>query len=192
MGKEFELKFSATAAQQEAVGQAAGCRFTAISMETTYYDTPAGDLSARKWTLRRRMENGISVCTVKTPGEGHSRGEWDCLCGDIGEAIEELCKLGGPKELRSLTSSGVAPICGARFTRLAGTLDIGEATVELALDQGVLTGGGKQQPLCEIEIELKSGSEEAAAAYGAALAKKFGLQPEEKSKFRRALALAQE
>ena len=192
MGKEFELKYAATAAQQEALRREITCDFTQISMDTTYYDTLAGDLSARKWTLRRRMENGVSVCTVKTPGDGHSRGEWDCLCSDIEEAIEKLCKLGGPEELQSLTASGVVPICGARFTRLAAALDIGEATVELALDQGVLTGGGKEQPLWEIEIELKSGSEEAATTYARLLAEKFGLRPEEKSKFRRALALAQE
>ena len=63
-------------------------------------------------------------------------------------------------------------------------------TLELALDRGVLLGGNQEEPLCEVEVELKSGPEAAAVAFAALLADKFGLIPEEKSKFRRALALA--
>ena len=40
---------------------------TPIQMETTYYDTFDGKMHARSWTLRRRFENGVSVCTLKTP-----------------------------------------------------------------------------------------------------------------------------
>ena len=82
------------------------------------------------------------------------------------------------------------PVCGARFARIAKTLVLEGCTVELALDQGVLTGGGREIPLCEIEVELKEGSREAAAAYAGALAVRFGLEAEHSSKFRRAQKLA--
>ena len=62
--------------------------------------------------------------------------------------------------------------------------------MELALDQGCLMGGGKEIPLCEVEVELKSGDEAGAVAFARQLARDYGLQPEENSKFRRALALA--
>lgn len=189
MGREFELKFAAEARQLEAIREKYG-GFSAISMETTYFDTPDGALSARHITLRRRMENGLSVCTVKTPAGGHARGEWETQCGDITAAIPALCQLGCPAELLSLTKEGLIPICGARFTRLAKTLPVPGGTVELALDRGVLTGGGQELPLCEAEVERKTGSEEAAEAFARALAEAFGLQPENRSKFRRALALA--
>ena len=65
------------------------------------------------------------------------------------------------------------------------------AAVELALDAGVLLGGGREAALCEVEVELKSGTEKAVSAYGEWLAGEFGLVPEKKSKFRRALALAE-
>ena len=190
MSIEFELKYAATAAAQEAVAAAFPADYRVIAMETTYYDAPGGALSARHITLRRRLENGVSVCTVKTPAPGLARGEWECECGEIGDAIPRLCGLGAPKELLLLTAEGVEPICGARFTRRAGLIECGGATVELALDSGVLLGGGREIPLCEVECELKSGSPEAVLAFGTALAERFGLTVQRKSKFRRALALA--
>ena len=189
MGREFELKYGATAARQQSIAEHFGS-FETISMETTYYDTPDQLLAARKLTLRRRLENGVSVCTLKTPGDSHGRGEWETKCDRIEDALYELCKLSQWEELPGLLAQGVTPICGARFTRRAKTIELPDCTVELALDAGVLLGGGREMPLCEVEVELKSGSEEAAAAFGAALAGEFGLVPEKKSKFRRALALA--
>lgn len=191
MGREFELKYAATLAAQQAIRDALGEGFQTIAMETTYYDTPDRRLSAVRYTLRRRMENGVAVCTVKTPADAHGRGEWECRCDRIEDAIPELCKLGAPEDLRRWTETGLIPICGARFTRLAKTVEAHGAVLELALDTGKLLGGGKEELLCEVEVELKAGTEEAAEAYAAELAGRFGLTPEKKSKFRRALALAE-
>lgn len=189
MGTELEWKYAATEEAQAAI-RARFSGFTPITMETTYYDTPDGALSARHITLRRRLENGTSVCTVKTPGPGRGRGEWETQCQQITQAIPVLCKLGCPEPLISLTAPGLTPVCGARFTRLAALLTLPGCTVELALDAGWLFGGGREQPLCEVEVEYKSGSEEAAERFARQLAARHGLVPEEKSKFRRALALA--
>ena len=191
MATEFELKYAATAAQLKAIQSALPGAYNSISMETTYYDTPAQALSARKWTLRRRFENGVSVCTLKTPAGGLDRHEWEVECGSIEDAIPELCKLSSLSDLAALTATGVSPVCGARFTRLACHIAIEQAEVELALDQGILFGGGRETPLAEVEVELKSGSEEAACHFAQDLASRFDLIPEEKSKFRRALDLAQ-
>lgn len=191
MGIEFELKFSATQEQQEKIREKYP-DLSPVSMETTYYDTHNRALSPRHWTLRRRFENGKSICTLKTPAPGGSRGEWETECGDILKAVPELCKLGAPKELEPLTQEGVTAVCGARFTRLAGIFTLEECTVELALDRGVLTGGGREIPLCEVEVELKSGTQAGAVAFAMELAESFGLTPQPKSKYRRALDLALE
>lgn len=190
MGVEYELKFSAEKWQQEAIREAFPGAVQEFAMETTYYDTPGGALAQRRITLRRRLENGTSVCTLKTPAAGAARGEWDCLRDSIEEAIPELCKLSGHKELLLLTLQGVQPLCGARFTRQALLLEYPNFSAELALDAGVLLGGGKEIPLCEVELELKGGSEAALNAFAAAFAQRFSLKPEKKSKFRRALVLA--
>ena len=189
MGAEFELKYTAAPAQQAAIAENLG-GFSPIAMETTYYDTADGALAARRITLRSRLENGTSVCTVKTPEADGARGEWETECANIEAAIPVLCTLGCPVDLQFLTKGGIIAVCGARFTRLAKTVEAENCVVELALDRGVLIGGNKEEPLCEVEVELKSGSQEEAVAYANALAAKYGLVPEEKSKFRRALKLA--
>ena len=190
MGKEFELKYAATEADLEKL-KLRYPQLRPITMETTYYDNPKGDFSRLKWTFRRRMENGKSVCTLKTPLDGLGRAEFEAESGDIVEAVPLLLKQGAPKQLLYLVADGVSPSCGARFTRLTGLLDIPGGTAELALDEGVLLGGGKEQPFREVEVELKDGSEAAVTVFAAALAAEYGLKPEQKSKVARARQLAQ-
>lgn len=190
MGREFELKFSAEPDQQEKILAAFHTDWLKIAMETTYYDTPDGALGARRWTLRRRYENGRSVCTLKTPAPGGARGEWEVECGDIETAIPELCKLGCPRELLFHAAKGVREVCGARFCRLAAIILQDDCVLELALDQGVLLGSGREIPLCEVEVELKAGDDAAAVDFARQLVQEYGLTPQPRSKYSRALALA--
>ena len=188
MGREFELKYRATVEQIEEIRTFYG-DFEGISMETTYYDTPAGDFARLRRTLRRRLENGRSVCTLKVPLSDGSRGEWETERPSIEEGVGELCKLSGDAALPVLCAGGLIPTCGARFTRLAKLLSPQGCTVELALDAGFLLGGEKQMFFAEVEVEYKSGSEEAAADFAAELAERFALTPEPRSKIARAQAL---
>lgn len=188
MGIEYELKFRATRDVQVAILNTVPGEDRHFSMQTTYYDTPTGQLSQRHYTLRRRMENEVSVCTLKAPAPS-GRGEWEVECPRIEDAIKMLCKLGGPAELPQLVSEGLVAVCGAQFERTARTVHLDDCTVELAIDIGVLTGGNRQIPLCEVEVELKEGSATACSRYAQTLAQQFGLEAEHKSKFRRALAL---
>ena len=189
MGREFEKKFKASEEQFAAL-LADFDGLTETAMETTYYDSPFRRLGILHWTLRRRMENGVSVCTLKTPTEDGARNEWEVECGSIMQAIPMLCKLGAPMELMAVTVSGIIPVCGAKFTRLSRQISMEDCTVELALDRGILTGNNRECPLLEVEVECKEGSEESAALFAKLLAAKYGLIPESRSKFARALALA--
>ena len=188
MGREFELKYQAHAEDLERIRVKYGS-FREISMETTYYDTPLLALRARRWTLRRRLENGVSVCTVKTPLPDGSRGEWEVEAPDVFQGLPKLIALGAPEELTQIVQGGVAPFCGARFVRLARLLPTQDGTVELALDKGVLLGGGRELPFAEVEVELKSGSDRAAEAFAQNLAAEFGLSVQPKSKLARAMSL---
>ena len=69
MGREFELKYAATPQGLQEV-KALWENWTQIAMQTTYFDAVDGSLSNQKITLRSRMENGVCVCTVKTPVSG--------------------------------------------------------------------------------------------------------------------------
>ena len=191
MGREFELKYRADAGVLAAIQEKFG-DFTPISMETAYYDTQDSLLNRLHWTLRRRYENGISVCTLKTPAAGGGRGEWEVQAPDIAAALPMLQNLDTPGDLMKLNADSLQISCGARFTRLAKTLTIPGAVVELALDRGILLGGGQELPFAEMEVELKEGSEEAATRFAQALAEEFSLEPEHKSKHARAVALARQ
>ena len=187
MATEYELKYRANEEILAAIdGEFPGG--AVIEMETAYYDTPTGAMSKRRYTLRRRLENGSSVCTLKTPA-GDARGEWEVQCGDIANAIPMLLEKGAPADLEDIANEGLVHICGAKFTRLAKTVICPDCTVEIALDKGILMGGGKEEPLCEAEVELKEGTKAACDAFGRELAERFGLAIEGKSKFARALAL---
>lgn len=185
MAIELERKFRATKEQLEAIRQAIPGEETRFSMETTYYDTPDKALSQKFYTLRRRKENDLSVCTLKTPAKD-GRNEYEVNANSIEEALPELCKLCG-EEL----PTHITPICGAKFTRIAKTVPFATATLELAFDRGILTGGNREEDLCELEVELKQGESLYLEMYATQLAESYGLQSEKHSKFRRALALAE-
>ena len=191
MGIEFELKFRIGGDAMEALASSMGPCET-LEMETTYYDTPSRALSRLHYTLRRRMESGKSVCTLKTPAGVSARNEWEVECPAIEAAVPMLCQLGCPEELPTLVAEGLAQTCGARFRRRFWTIPFHGSTLELALDSGVLMGAGREIPLRELEIELKEGTREAAVAFASLLTGRYGLEPEPKSKFRRAAELTWE
>ena len=84
-------------------------------MRTTYYDTPDRALSARGITLRRRLENNLSVICAKAPLPGaadpHARGEWELAGSDPAATLPALVRLGAPPELTELGCP--VPVCGA-------------------------------------------------------------------------------
>ncbi len=183
MGRELEYKFTCDAGAFEKI-KAAFPGFREIRMQTIYFDTADGRLAKRHDTLRLRQENEDCICTLKTPLPDGSRGEWEVHTTSLEEGLKQL-----PEGLPPVQD--LEAVCGARFTRLAATLQLAQAQVELALDRGVLLGGGREIPLLEVEVEYKSGSEVAAEAFAQNLARRYGLQPEAKSKFARASALTQ-
>ena len=189
MGREFELKYGADAGTLECIRRVyAG--FRVLCMETTYYDDGEKNISRRRWTLRRRLENGVSVCTVKTTLPDGSRGEWETEAAEVEAALPRLIAMGAPGELAEFAKNGLVPTCGARFTRQAALLPAGDGLVELALDSGVLLGGGKELPFWEVEVEQKQGTDADTLQFAQALAQRFSLTPQPKSKLSRALALA--
>ncbi len=188
MATEYELKFKTDYVNLMGISAHFPQDTTEIQMETVYYDTPDRSLSSRRYTLRRRLENGRSVCTLKTPA-GDARNEWETENVFIENAIDDLIAQGAPETLRELVKAGLYPVCGAKFTRYAKEISLENAGVELALDHGYLFAGDKKEPLCEVEVELKSGDKTACDRFARKLADEFALETEPRSKFARALML---
>ena len=201
MGMELEFKLSVqTPALLEQilfdkeVAQVRQSDYRLLNMATVYYDTPDRRLSALRWTLRLRQENEDLVATLKTPGDGRARGEWECQACSIYEALPKLLEQGAPENLTEvLGDQALIPVCAAQFTRRAADVVFADGTrCELCGDIGMLVGGTKEENLCEIEVELKSGDPEAAETFARELQARFGLTEEPRSKFARASALAKE
>lgn len=199
MGKETEYKLAVGDLQlldcilcSRMVTEKLCAPYAYIRMRTTYYDTEDGFLEKRRWMLRLRTENDRSVVTMKTPGEGHTRGEWEVESEYLDEALPKLAALGAPQALTALQPDALAPICGASFTRITAELRLSEDTACMICgDVGELTGGGKSALLCELELELKHGNEAELTAFAQKLMETYHLSEQPLSKLQRARALAE-
>ena len=151
MGKVFELKYQAGPQVLQQI-QAEYGDFQAITMETHYFDTPDGSLGALRWTLRQRLQNGVSICGLKTPGKNLIRGEWEVENPSMAAGLQALCRMDVPEGFEEMVKKGIGEVCGARFTRLAKIVPTADGTVEIALDQGVFLGGGLLEQFLEVDM----------------------------------------
>ena len=197
MGQELEIKLAVADEAQLAailsdreIGSLAEI-WTEKPMKTTYYDTPAHSLSARKWMLRQRSEGGRSVVCFKMPLDAHLRGEWETEAHAPNRiALDALVRSGAPKMLTALSAEGLVPVCGAEFQRRCAMLHFADGSqAELAGDRGILHGQTEKLPFTELELELYGGAPEAMLALAQTLMQHYGLHEEPLSKFARARAL---
>jgi inorganic triphosphatase YgiF len=137
--------------------------------------------------LRGEQSVGTALCRPSPEADPHLRGEWETEAADLASALPKLAALGAPVPP---ADTSLQVLCRADFIRRAVLLRLDDgSTAELALDLGTLSGATRSLPLCELELELKSGEPAAARAFAEALAARFSLRPEPLSKFARASAL---
>lgn len=165
-----------------------------IEMEAIYYDTADGVVSGIGGGLRLRKENGQSVCCLKLEASGSGamkiREEYECPASTIEEGLQHLPAYGAPGALcDTLLMLYVAETCRTVFKRNATVLSTPSFTAELSFDTGLLLANGRTGTICEIELELKNGSEEAFDRFCGKLESTFSLTPQPLSKLARALAL---
>jgi triphosphatase len=148
------------------------------TLAAIYFDTPDLLLSRHRFALRLRREDGHWVQTLKASKAGAAGRlehevpvEADGAEGDVPPldlARHRDSKAG--RRLRALLRRHEHPAlresCRTEVTRLRRVLRTRGAVVEWALDEGEVTAAGRSQPLCELELELKSG--DPAGLYGLA------------------------
>ncbi|MEX0958928.1 MAG: CHAD domain-containing protein [Burkholderiales bacterium] len=163
---------------------------------SAYYDTPARDLARRGVALRLRRENGRWMQTVKGSGTAvsglHARSEFET------EVPAQFISF------PALTEAGLAELVeDAAFRQsleVVFTTDFMRATsiaepasgdrIEISLDRGDIVAGGRHEALCEIELELKSGSATRLFDLAAELAGELPLRLDNVSKAERGYRLA--
>jgi inorganic triphosphatase YgiF len=127
---------------------------------SVYFDTPDQDLRRRGFVLRIRQDGDRRIQTVKAEGQGAAglfvRPEWERIVEDDQPMLDATA---GPlgEMFPSDVLEALAPLFETRVRRTV-FMPAGEgATIELALDVGEAAAGERRAPLCEIELELKSG-----------------------------------
>ena len=161
-----------------------------------YYDTPELTLHKNKTAVRLRKVGKRWVQTVKTEGlvlAGlHERPEWEY---ETAENTLNFQPLEDP-ELREFFSDvslcqTLRPIFTTEFSRTRRLLEgpSGEV-VEFALDRGEIRAENQSQPLCEVELELKSGAPEKLFDFALSLQDGLSLRLENVSKAERGYQLA--
>ena len=172
-----------------------------VYMKASYFDTDDYILSKNDIAFRVRMEGARIVASLKCNGssvEGlHTREEInvpvkDEACfikpdpeifkeSDIGRGMIALVQ---GKSLHSLLET--------RFLRSRMRIDTGKSICEVAIDDGEIVTDFGSLPICEMEIELFSGDQDDVLRIGKALAEKYQLTAEDRSKYARGLELLED
>jgi triphosphatase len=197
---EVELKLAATASELPRLRRRLD-RFGAplrTHVETIYYDTPDGLLSANGFALRLRRVGERWVQTLKSEAEAAAlarRGEWEW---PLARPVVDRARLAGTPLAPLLAAHPRARLVErfrTRFVRHAWTVEDNGARVELALDEGEILAGGRREAIRELELELKAGRAQALPALAlriarAARGRSLALLPYGESKARRGQRLA--
>lgn len=164
-------------------------------LHTLYFDTPGFTLAGHGIALRVRKIGRRWVQTLKTEGEkrgGLSR-RLELETGVAGPApdFSRLPVEAANRLVRKKWRAALAPLYETRFERTAWNLRAPDGSrVEVALDRGEILAGKKSEPLCEVELELKSGSVDALYALAQTFAQQIMLIPFDVSKAERGTRLA--
>jgi triphosphatase len=161
MADEIELKLELTHAAAERIetsgllpGEPTKARQTSI-----YFDTPDRDLEKAGLSLRIRRSGRKRIQTVKAGGPSaaglFARSEWERPVKDDKPVLDDSIPI--PMLLGDV-SDRIAPAFEVKVDRHSWIVEVHGATIELVLDRGEAVAGERRSPICEIELELKSGS----------------------------------
>lgn len=166
VSEEIELKLSLAPEALAGVLASAplarrGIRFgRPRQMVTSYYDTAKGALHRKGVFLRIREQGRRIEQTVKTAGEGgvlSRRGEWTWPLKTPQPDLDLAATTGLKPLERRARKGGLVKRFASEIARRIAMVETPEATLELALDDGVVRAGRRSVPLLELEIEVKRG-----------------------------------
>ncbi|MFM2329708.1 MAG: hypothetical protein RLZZ494_1811 [Pseudomonadota bacterium] len=207
---------AALRADLQTVGQSPGATLTQQRLQARYFDTPSRHLAHARAALRLRREGDVWVQTLKalstTPGATHlhrlehNAEVIDAADGGVpalhlarhlhtpaGEAL--AAALGVTLEAFEMHAKagetlGLAPTFETDIHRTQATVMHQGACIELALDEGEVRASGRVLVLCELEMELRSGSVAALIDLAQHWAQAHGLWLDVRSKAERGERLA--
>lgn len=161
-----------------------------------YYDTPDLTLHKSRTAVRLRKIGKRWIQTVKTEGRVsaglHERPEWEYETAENTLNFEQL----EDPTLRDFFADDtllhtLRPVFTTEFSRVRRILEWPSGEVaELAIDHGEIRAGDRNQRLCEVELELKTGAPGRLFEFALALQETIPLKLENVSKAERGYQLA--
>jgi inorganic triphosphatase YgiF len=171
-----------------------------LSIKAAYFDTGDMRLAGNRVAFRIRKEGDRVVGTLKCKAKDMEK-EGLYMREEINVPVaNDACFLDPDLTIFKQSEEGreVIELVGAEklenkfetvFTRRKFRIDTGDSIMEISLDEGEIIADGAHAPISELEIELYSGNKEDLFEIGKRVVKKFGLEPEARSKYARGLAL---
>lgn len=170
------------------------------TVSDTYFDTPDLQLRQSDIGLRVRRVNGGWIQNIKSGGSVHAgmhaRNEWESPVAGAAPELDRLRDVVDDRKTRrsvrdaASMGKGLAAIFTSKVKRTAWELHPRDGDlIECAFDQGKLECGGKNRPISEFELELKSGDPTHLFDLALALQKDIPLQIGNQSKADRGYAM---
>ncbi|WP_286236603.1 inorganic triphosphatase [Neptuniibacter halophilus] len=167
----------------------------------TYYDTPDQQLTQNRVALRIRRKGEQLIQTLKSSGSSaagmHSRNEWEWLLTRPQLDFDLLRSAEWPESLNCETlQRNIAPVFSTDFNRTIWILDTTDSQgqplkAEIALDQGQVATPEREEPICELELELLEGEPGELVKVALGLARNVPLYISDISKAERGYRLLQ-
>ena len=158
--REVELKLAVPADTIDAVLERLQGPSEKKHAITTYFDTVDQALTRIGVSLRVRQTDGKRVQTVKAdsvPGVAADRAEWEWLIDQDSPDLSLLAET--PIAEKLPVALDLKPVVVTDIHRTIWVLNLEAATVvEAALDEGAIVAGQARVPVCELELELRTGS----------------------------------
>lgn len=163
MNNEIELKLAVSSASfsllERHLQQFTPLEHGSIFLANTYYDYSDHFLAKQKMGLRIRQEEQTFTLTLKTDGTVagglHNRPEYNLsLIAKETPTNEQLRTL---YPFEQLPNEPLQIVFSTDFKRTFWLIPFRHSHIEVAFDQGKIIAGEREEPICEIEFELKKG-----------------------------------
>lgn len=208
MSLEVELKLLLPAEQAAAIYSAItdSCRQQLSTVEwcgektllNAYFDTADRWFRRHDSGLRTRQKQNQFEQTLKLSGQQHGaahiRPEYNVPVSGVTPVLSAFpAEVWPPDTDVAGLQQQLIELFRTDFVRQTLLLTTNQgARIELVFDQGVVAGGGQQEVICELELELQSGAVSEIFALASALVLQFPLQLGVQSKAERGYLLAQQ
>jgi triphosphatase len=200
METEIELKFFVSSDYSDVlvakIAELKVLQHSSRQLGNTYFDTSDNWLRQHDIGLRIRRYDDVFVQTVKTAGRVvaglHQRPEYNaehsCNTPNLTLHPAEIWPEG--KSIEQLDVE-LMPLFSTDFTREQWLVSMADGSqIEIAFDQGTVSSGDKQDLICEVELELKSGQTDALFTLARMISEQGGVRLGNLSKAARGYRLA--